>query len=277
MTQPGRLAGKRALVTGGSRGIGAAIVRRLAAEGAAAAVNYVADQSSADALVGELRGDGHQVAAYRADVSDAGQTAELVERVVADFGGLDLLASNAGVEYFGGLDSITQADFDRVFRINVAGQLFATQAAVASMSRGGHILLTSSVSARIAVHHHTLYAASKAAVSAMVLNLAPELAERGIAINAIAPGGTATDMAAETHGELHAAGAARCTAGDRHPIDERAGPAGRTRRNRRGGCVFAVTGRFLHHRRHHRRRRGMDLNAPNVNAYRTATRGRTVG
>jgi NAD(P)-dependent dehydrogenase (short-subunit alcohol dehydrogenase family) len=84
-----------------------------------------------------------------------------------------------------------------VFQINVAGQLFATQAAVAAMSRGGRILLTSSVSARIAVHHHTLYAASKAAVSAMVLNLAPELAERGIAINAIAPGGTATDMAAE--------------------------------------------------------------------------------
>jgi NAD(P)-dependent dehydrogenase (short-subunit alcohol dehydrogenase family) len=197
MTQSGRLAGKRALVTGGSRGIGAAIVRRLAAEGAAVAVNYVADQSSADALVGELRADGHQVAAFRADVSDAAQTTELVERVVADFGGLELLASNAGVEYFGALESITQAAFDRVFQINVAGQLFASQAAVAAMSRGGRILLTSSVSARIAVHRHTLYAASKAAVSAMVLNLAPELAERGIAINAIAPGGTATDMAAE--------------------------------------------------------------------------------
>ena len=125
------------------------------------------------------------------------QTNQLVERVVADFGGLDLLDSNAGVEYFGALESITQADFDRVFQINVAGQLFATQAAVAAMGDGARILLTSSVSARIAVHHHTLYAASKAAVSAMVLNLAPELAERCITINAIAPGGTATDMAAE--------------------------------------------------------------------------------
>jgi NAD(P)-dependent dehydrogenase (short-subunit alcohol dehydrogenase family) len=86
-----------------------------------------------------------------------------VARVVDEFGGLDVLASNAGVEHFGALESITDADFDRVFRINVAGQLFATQAAV----------------------------------SAMALNLAPELAERGIAINAIAPGGTATDMAAE--------------------------------------------------------------------------------
>lgn len=197
MTQPTRLQGKRALVTGGSRGIGAAIVRRLAAEGAAVAVNYVADQASADALVEELRGNGHQAAAFRADVSDAAQTRDLVQRVAAAFGGLDIVASNAGVEHFGALESITQADFDRVFRINVAGQLFTAQAAASAMTTGGRILLTSSVSARIAVYQHTLYAASKAAVSAMALNLAPELADRGIAINAIAPGGTATDMAAK--------------------------------------------------------------------------------
>lgn len=197
MTESARLEGKRALVTGGSRGIGAAIARRLAAEGAAVAVNYVADQSSADKLVAELTDKGHQVAAFRADVSDPAQTHNLVGQVVEALGGLDILASNAGVEHFGALESITDADFDRVFRINVAGQLFATQAAVAAMKSGGRILLTSSVSARIAVHSHTLYAASKAAVSAIALNLAPELAERGIAINAIAPGGTATDMATE--------------------------------------------------------------------------------
>jgi 3-oxoacyl-[acyl-carrier protein] reductase len=197
MTEPARLAGRRALVTGGGRGIGAAIVRRLATDGAAVAVNYVADQSSADALVAELTDKGHQVAAFQADVADPAQTEDLVSRVVAAFGGLDILASNAGVEHFGALESITPADFDRVFRINVAGQLFATQAAAAAMTTGGRILLTSSISARIGVYQHTVYAASKAAVSAMVLNLAPELAERGIAINAIAPGGTATDMAAE--------------------------------------------------------------------------------
>jgi NAD(P)-dependent dehydrogenase (short-subunit alcohol dehydrogenase family) len=197
MTGPARLAGKRALVTGGSRGIGAAIARRLAADGAAVAVNYVADQSSAEKLITELTGKGHQVAAFRADVSDPAQTHDLVQLMVAEFGGLDILASNAGVEHFGALESITEADFDRVFHINVAGQLFATKAAAAAMTSGGRILLTSSISARIGVYQHTLYAASKAAVSAMVLNLAPELAERGIAINAIAPGGTATDMAAE--------------------------------------------------------------------------------
>jgi len=197
MTEPARLEGKRAIVTGGSRGIGAAIARRLAADGAAVAVNYVADQSSADKLVAELTDKGHQVAAFRADVSDPAQTHDLVGRVVEAFGGLDILASNAGVEHFGALESITLSDFDRVFHINVAGQLFATHAAAAAMTGGGRILLTSSISARIGVYQHTLYSASKAAVSAMVLNLAPELAERGIAINAIAPGGTATDMAAE--------------------------------------------------------------------------------
>ena len=197
MSQAKRLADKRALVTGGSRGIGAAIVRRLAADGAAVAVNYVADQSSADALVAELTDKGHRAFALRADVSDRAQTQELVQQTVAQLGGLDLLASNAGIEHFGALESISPADFDRVFRINVAGQLFAAQAAAAAMTAGGRILLTSSISARIGVYQHTLYAASKAAVSAMVLNLAPELAERGIAINAIAPGGTATDMAAE--------------------------------------------------------------------------------
>jgi 3-oxoacyl-[acyl-carrier protein] reductase len=197
MSEATPLARKRALVTGGGRGIGAAIARRLAANGAAVAVNYVADASSADALVAELTDKGHQAVALRADVGDPAQTKDLVSRVVAEFGGLDILASNAGVEHFGPLESITLSDFDRVFHINVAGQLFATQAAAAAMTNGGRILLMSSISARIGVYQHTLYAASKAAVSAMALNLAPELAERGITINAIAPGGTDTDMAAE--------------------------------------------------------------------------------
>jgi 3-oxoacyl-[acyl-carrier protein] reductase len=173
-----RLSGKRALVTGGSRGIGAAIARRLAAEGAAVAVNYVADATSAEALVNELRGNGTRVGAFQADVSDPAQTSRLVDAVVQEFGGLDVLASNAGVEYFGALESITPADFDRVFRINVGGQLFITQAAAAVMTPGSRVLLTSSVSARIGVYRHSLYAASKAAVSAMTLNLAPPATHR---------------------------------------------------------------------------------------------------
>ncbi|HUO37866.1 MAG TPA: SDR family oxidoreductase [Mycobacterium sp.] len=183
-------------MTGGSRGIGAAIAWRLAAEGAAVAINYVSNDESANRLVDELRSNGHEASAFRADVSDATQTHDLVQRVVASLGGLDVVASCAGIEHFGALESITQADFDRVFHTNVAGQLFVTQAAAAAMQSGGRIVLLSSISARIGVYQHTLYAASKAAVSAMVLNLAPELAERNIAINALAPGGTLTDMAA---------------------------------------------------------------------------------
>ncbi|OBB75904.1 SDR family NAD(P)-dependent oxidoreductase [Mycobacterium sp. 852014-52144_SCH5372336] len=197
MTDHSRLKGKRALITGGGRGIGAAIARRLASEGASVAVNYRTDETTAQALVDELTRDGCRAMACRADVSDHTETHQLVERVAAEFGGVDIVASNAGVEHFGAIETVTPADFDRVFHTNVAAQLYVTQAASAAMSNGGRILLTSSISARIAVYQHTLYAASKAAVSAMVLNLAPELAERNIAINAIAPGGTNTDMATE--------------------------------------------------------------------------------
>lgn len=126
------LAGKRALVTGGSRGIGAAIVRRLASQGATVAVNYLSDRAAADALVGELRDNGWAASAFPGDVSDAAQTHKLVASVVSEFGGLDLLVSNAGVEHFGALETITQADFDLLFQTNVAGQLFVTQAAGSS-------------------------------------------------------------------------------------------------------------------------------------------------
>ncbi len=180
-------------------------MRQLASQGAAVAVNYRSDQAAADALVGELRGNGCAASAFPADIGDAAQTHGLVGAVVAEFGGLDLLVSNAGVEHFGALGTITQADFDRLFQINVAGQLFVTQAAVAAMTDGGRIVLSSSVSARLAVCQHALYAASKAAISAMVRNLAPELAERNIAINAIAPGATATRMAGYAPNYIHPA------------------------------------------------------------------------
>ncbi|BBY30334.1 SDR family NAD(P)-dependent oxidoreductase [Mycolicibacterium sediminis] len=189
--------GRVALVTGGSRGIGAAIARRLAEAGATVAINYRSNAGAAEELVEDLRSEGHRAESFGGDVTDPNQIADVVTKVVAEFGTLNLLASNAGIEHFAPLAEITLADFEDVFRTNVGGQLFAVQAAAAVMPPGSRIVLTSSVSARIAVHHHTLYAASKAAVTAMALNLAPELAEVGIAINAVAPGGTATDMAAE--------------------------------------------------------------------------------
>ncbi|HEY0618379.1 MAG TPA: SDR family NAD(P)-dependent oxidoreductase, partial [Kribbella sp.] len=108
MTSTSSLAGKRVLVTGGSSGIGAAIVRRLAAQGATVAVNYRSDQEAAEALVGELRDNGCAASAFPADIGDRAQTHELVGAVVSEFGGLDLLVSNAGIEHFGALETITQ-------------------------------------------------------------------------------------------------------------------------------------------------------------------------
>ncbi|MFF9767863.1 SDR family NAD(P)-dependent oxidoreductase [Streptomyces sp. NPDC014636] len=197
--QSSRLQGKTAVVTGGSRGIGAAVAKRLAAEGAAVTIGYRGNKEAADALVAELNGAGGRAVAVQADVADSEQTRALVERAVAEFGRLDVLASCAGIEHFDALEEITPADFDRVFAVNTRGQLFVTQHAAAHMSEGGRIVLTSSVSASRAVFGHTLYAASKAAVESMVLNLSAELGRKGITINAIAPGGTATDMAVE-HG-----------------------------------------------------------------------------
>ncbi|MFJ3755272.1 SDR family NAD(P)-dependent oxidoreductase [Streptomyces sp. NPDC090080] len=197
--QQARFEGKVAVVTGGSRGIGAAVARRLVQEGAAVAVGYRGNEQAAAALVAELTEGGGRALAVQADVADPEQTRALVERAVAEFGRLDVLASCAGVEHFDALERITSADFDRIFAVNTRGQLFAVQHAAAHLGEGGRIVLTSSVSASKAFFGHTLYAASKAAVESMVLNLSAELGRRGIAVNAIAPGGTATDMARE-HG-----------------------------------------------------------------------------
>jgi 3-oxoacyl-[acyl-carrier protein] reductase len=192
-----KLTGKVAVVTGASRGIGKAIVTRLASEGAIVAINYRNNAQPAEELVSELNDKGFKAQAFRADMSKPEESQALLDDVVKAFGKVDILASNAGIEHFGKLEEITPEDFNRIFSTNVAGQLFVTQAAARYLPSGGRIVLTSSVSAKISVFYHTLYAASKAAVSAMVLNLAPELGERGITINAIAPGGTATDMAKE--------------------------------------------------------------------------------
>lgn len=190
------LQGKRALVTGGSRGIGAAVVERLAAEGVAVAVNYRSSAGTAEALVARLREGGTTAVAVGGDVSDPDVAASVVDRAADALGGLDILVSNAGVEHFGSLEEITPRDAQEVFGVNVFGQLWVTRAAARHLGEGGRMVLMSSVSARMAVFDHSLYAASKAAVSAMVANLAPELGARGITINAVAPGGTNTDMAA---------------------------------------------------------------------------------
>jgi NAD(P)-dependent dehydrogenase (short-subunit alcohol dehydrogenase family) len=195
--QASRFQGKCAIITGGDRGIGAAVARHLGAEGAAVVIGYRHDAAAAEKVVVELKALGARAGSVQADVVAVDQVVRLVERGVSELGRLDALVCCAGIEHFGSLEELTPADFDRVFAVNTGGQLFAVQCAVPHMRSGGRIVLTSSVSARRAVFGHTLYAASKAAVESMVPNLSAELGQRGITVNAIAPGGTKTDMAAQ--------------------------------------------------------------------------------
>ena len=192
----GRLTGRKALVTGGARGIGAAVARRLAADGADVAINYRSSGDAAEALAAEITAVGRRAVALKADVSEPDQIRRLVDESAEALGGLDILVSNAGIEYFGKLDDVTPADFDRVFAINARAQFFAVQSAARHMGEGGRIVLTSSESAHKAVFYHAVYASSKAAVECIALNLSPDLGRRGITINAVAPGGTVTDMSA---------------------------------------------------------------------------------
>ena len=194
------LEGKVALITGASRGIGRGIAMRLAQEGASLAISYIAHAEQAEETVNALTHYGVDALAVQADSSDVSQIENLVNQVVQRYGKLDILVSNAGIEYFGVLKEVRPQDFDRVFAVNTRGQFFVVQQAAKHMQRGGRIVCSSSVSATIPFARHALYAGSKAAVEVMVKNLALELGPRGITINAIAPGGVETDMSAE-HGK----------------------------------------------------------------------------
>lgn len=191
------LEGKVAVVTGAGRGIGAAVARRLASDGAAVLINYRSSAEAARRVVADIEAVGGRAIAVQGDVSTEGVSEALVKQAVDVFGSLDVFVSNAGIEHFGALETITKAEVDAVLSTNVTAQLLGAKAAAGAMTAGGSIVLTSSVSRRLSVYEHAVYAGSKAAVQAVVRNLAPELGARGIRINAVAPGGTNTDMAAE--------------------------------------------------------------------------------
>ncbi len=195
------LSGKVALITGGSRGIGRGIALELAQNGASLAISYVAHADQAAATIEAITQYPVDAIAIQSDSSDVSQVKDLVRQVHQHYGHIDILVSNAGIEYFGALDEITDEAFDRVFAVNTRGQFFVVQQVARYMKPGGRIVCSSSMSATIPFARHAVYAASKAAVEAMVKNLAIELGPRGITINAIAPGGVGTDMAMENASE----------------------------------------------------------------------------
>jgi 3-oxoacyl-[acyl-carrier protein] reductase len=191
------LAGKVALVTGGSRGIGAATARALAAEGADVAISYAASADKAAQVVKELEGQGVRAAAFQADQADAKQVEGLVQAVVRHFGRLDILVNNAGVFVTGevGGPESAEAGFERQFAINVSGVAAAVRAAVPAMAAGGRIITVGSgIAGRVGFPNLAHYSATKAAVVGYAKGWARDLGPRGITVNVVQPGPVDTDM-----------------------------------------------------------------------------------
>ena len=190
-----RLADKKALVTGGSRGIGAAIVRRLAAEGAHVALTYVSKPDEAQKTEQAALDSGVKALTIQADSADAKAVAAAVARTVQELGGIDILVNNAGIALMGAIDEVPLEDFDRTMAVNVRAVFVATQAAVQHMQAGGRIINIASCNAlRVPVPRQSVYSISKAALVGLVKGAARDLGPRGITINNILPGPIDTDM-----------------------------------------------------------------------------------
>ncbi|MFG2232094.1 3-oxoacyl-ACP reductase family protein [Streptomyces sp. NPDC048723] len=184
-----------ALVTGGSRGIGAAVALRLAEDGADVAITYVSDAEAAAEVVGKVEALGRRAVALRADAGDATQAANAVGETVRRFGRLDVLVNNAGVGVLGPLAELAPADVERVLAVNVRGAFHTTQAAAAHLGSGGRIItIGSCITQRVPGPGGTLYAMSKSALIGLTKSLARELGGRGITANIVHPGPVDTDM-----------------------------------------------------------------------------------
>lgn len=195
MTSKEQLSGRTALVTGGSRGIGAATALRLAREGADVALTYVNGKEAAEAVVRDVEALGRRAVALRADAADAAETADAVRRAAGELGRLDVLVNNAGAGVLGPLESLSLADVDRVLAVNVRGAFLAARSAAAVMDAGGRIItIGSCVTARVPGPGATLYTMSKSALIGLTKALARELAGRGVTANIVHPGPTDTDM-----------------------------------------------------------------------------------
>ena len=188
------LRGKRAIVTGASRGIGRAIAVKLGAMGASVAVNYVKDDDAAASAVTQIEATGGHAIAVQADIRRVPAIQSLFERVLAEFGGLDILVNNSGIRLFRPIAEVTEAEFDDIFAANVKSVFFACQLAAKRMADGGRIVNLSSSVTRVLMANYGPYSATKGAVDQITRVLAKELGPRGITVNAISPGPTDTDL-----------------------------------------------------------------------------------
>jgi 3-oxoacyl-[acyl-carrier protein] reductase len=194
-----KLAGKVAVVTGASKGIGAGIAKALAAEGAAVVVNYASSKAGADALVQTITETGGRAIAVHGDVSKADQAKGLIEAAVKEYGRLDILVNNSGVYEFSPIEAVTEEHYRKMFDVNVLGVLLTTGAASPYLGEGSSVINISSVVTSLFPPQSAVYTGTKGAVDAITGVLAVELGARKIRVNAINPG------IVETEG-THAAG-----------------------------------------------------------------------
>jgi NAD(P)-dependent dehydrogenase (short-subunit alcohol dehydrogenase family) len=189
------LAGKRVLVTGASRGIGAAIAKALAAEGADVAITYEKSADAAAEVVSAIKAKGRRAVAIQADSADVAAVQASVDRTVAELGGLDILVNNAGILRLGGLNDMPLADIDAMLDVNVRGPIVASKAALAHLGKGGRIITIGSYFAdRVPAPVLTVYSATKSALVAFTKGLARELGPSEITVNLVQPGSIDTDM-----------------------------------------------------------------------------------
>ena len=188
-----KLAGKVAVVTGASKGIGAAIAKTLAAEGASVVVNYSSDKAGAETVVHAINSAGGKSIAVAGNVGKATEAEAIINKAVSNFGKLDILVNNAGVYEFLPVDQITEEHYDRLFDTNVRGLLLVTQAAAKHIAEGGSIINIGSVVSTTTPANSAVYTATKGAVDAITGVLARELGPRKIRVNSVNPGITATE------------------------------------------------------------------------------------
>ncbi len=188
-----KLTGKVAVVTGASKGIGAAIAKALAAQGASVVVNYASSKAGADDVVAAITAAGGKAVAVAGDVSKAPDATGIIDAAVETYGRLDILVNNSGVYEMAPIEAITEAHFHKQFNVNVLGLLLVTQAAAKHLGEGGSIVNVSSVVSRITPPGSAVYTATKGAVDAITGVLARELGPRKIRINSVNPGMVETE------------------------------------------------------------------------------------
>jgi 3-oxoacyl-[acyl-carrier protein] reductase len=188
-----KLAGKVAVVTGASKGIGAAIAKALAAEGASVVVNYASSKAGADTVVAAITKAGGKAVAVGGDVSKAAQAQGIIDAAIKNYGRLDILVNNSGVYEFAPIEAVTEEQFHKIFNINVLGVILTTQAAVKHLGEGGSIINIGSGVTRLTPAYSTVYTGTKGALDAITGVLSRELGSRKIRVNSINPGMVETE------------------------------------------------------------------------------------